>query len=258
MDQILYDVQGTTGVLTLNRPEAHNALTFDMYERISEICNSIELGGPLRALVLVGAGGKAFASGTEIAQFRSFARDEDALSYEAMIENVLNAIECCPVPTIAAVTGATTGGGAIIAAACDMRIGDPRLRFGFPIAKTLGNCLSGRNLNRIASLIGVSRLRELLLTARLMDAAECLSAGFVMELQEDADAARNRSLQLADGMTHLAPLSLQAAKEGLRRLQFEGPQAKSDDLILQCYMSEDFQEGVDAFLEKRQPDWKAR
>lgn len=258
MSEILYEVQGTTGLVTLNRPEARNALTFGMYERIAEICRSLTIDGPVKVLVMTGAGGKAFAAGTDIAQFRSFKENQDALNYEATIDRVLNDIETCPIPIIAALTGATTGGGAAIAAACDIRIGDARLRFGFPIARTLGNCLSIGNLNRMASLIGSGRLREILLTSRLMSAEECLTAGFITEILETPEAVQDRAMAMAEAMAELSPLSMFASKEGLRRLRVDGPDADGDDLILGTYMSEDFKEGMESFLGKRKPAWKAR
>lgn len=171
---------------------------------------------------------------------------------------VLDDVEKCPVPTIAAITGACTGGGAGIAAACDLRICDARLKFGFPIARTLGNCLSIGNLNRLSSIIGSARLRELLLTARLMEADEARAVGLVSEVLEDADAVRARADELAELLAGHAPLTMQASKEGLRRLRQDGPGADDTDLVVSCYTSADFKEGIEAFLGKRKPNWEGR
>src|SRR5687768_37481 len=102
-DEILYEVADGIGRITLNRPQARNALTFAMYERLAEICSDPERHGAPKVIVMTGAGEKAFAAGTDIAQFRSFSSAEDALAYEGRIEKVISAIESCPVPTIAAI-----------------------------------------------------------------------------------------------------------------------------------------------------------
>lgn len=258
MEELLYEVRGSTGFVTLNRPEARNALTFAMYEGLAKICRRIELGGNVEALIVSGAGDRAFAAGTDMAQFRDFSEPRHALEYEAKMDQVLGDIERCPVPTIAAITGACTGGGAAIAAACDIRISDERLKFGFPIARTLGNCLSIGNLNRLSVLVGHGRLREIILTARLIEASEAVAIGLVSKVLPDADAVRARAEELAQTMAGHAPLTLRATKEALRRLRTMGPDAEASDLIVECYMSADFKEGMEAFLGKRPPVWKGK
>ncbi|MCR9256332.1 MAG: enoyl-CoA hydratase [Alphaproteobacteria bacterium] len=255
-EELLYEVRGPIGHVTLNRPRARNALTFAMYEKLARICREIDPKGPVKVLIVKGAGDDAFAAGTDISQFREFNTPQQALDYEATIDSVLSDVEKCPVPIIAAITGACTGGGAGIAAACDLRICDKRLRYGFPIVRTLGNCLSIASLNRIASLIGAGRLREVLLTARLMGAEEAQAAGLISEVLEDADAVRARAEELAERLCGHAPLSMRACKEGLRRLRLEGEGAEGSDLVVSCYMSADFKEGIEAFFGKRKPEWK--
>ncbi len=256
MNEVLYEVRGTTGHVTFNRPEARNALTFAMYEELARICRNVELGGEIKSIIISGAGDKAFAAGTDMAQFRGFSTPQHALDYEAKMDQVLGDIELCPVPTIAAITGACTGGGAAIAAACDIRICDTRLKFGFPIARTLGNCLSIANLNRLSVLVGTGRLREIVLTARLIEAEEARAIGLVSEVLNDPDAVRGRAFELAGMMTTHAPLTIRATKEALRRLRVDGPKAEASDLIVACYMSNDFKEGIEAFLGKRKPAWQ--
>src|SRR5262252_3229868 len=151
-EDLLYSAENGIARLTFNRPQARNALTFAMYERMAAICESINADRSIKALVLSGAGDKAFASGTDISQFRGFKTPQDALDYEARIDRVLGTLEQTRVPTIAAIAGACTGGGAGIAACCDIRIGATTARFGFPIARTLGNCLAMSNLSRLAAL----------------------------------------------------------------------------------------------------------
>src|ERR1700692_4232033 len=153
-EDLIYAVDDGIARLTFNRPQARNALTFSMYERMAAICQSINPDRSIKAMILTGAGDKAFASGTDISQFRAFKTPQDALDYEARIDRVLGAREQVRVPTIAAIAGACTGGGAGIAACCDMRIGTAATRIGFPIARTLGNCLSMSNISRLTRLTG--------------------------------------------------------------------------------------------------------
>ena len=139
-----FRVRDGVAYVTFNRPQARNALTFAMYERLAEICTNANAERSVRAILITGAGDKAFAAGTDISQFRTFDKEEDALAYEARIDRVMNAIERCRVPTIAAINGACTGGGASIAACCDLRIASRSMKYGFPVARTLGNCLRCR------------------------------------------------------------------------------------------------------------------
>lgn len=258
MSEILIETHDATLHITLNRPEARNALTFGMYEEIGRACGEIELGGAIKAVIISGAGDKAFAAGTDMTQFRDFTTPQHAIDYEQTMDRILQTIEQCPVPIIAAITGACTGGGAAIAAACDLRVCDKRLKFGFPIARTLGNCLSVGNLNRISALIGTGRTRELIFTARLVEAEEASHLGLVSDVLDDADACRARAAELATLMASHAPRTLRATKEALRRLRVDGPKAEGTDLVVDCYMSDDFKEGMEAFLGKRKPQWKGK
>ncbi|MEL6217956.1 MAG: enoyl-CoA hydratase [Pseudomonadota bacterium] len=256
MGDLIHDVEGGVARVVLNRPEARNALTFEMYEGLADVCRAVPTDGSVTAVIVSGAGDRAFAAGTDMAQFRGFSEPQDALDYEAKMDRVLGDIERCPVPTIAAITGACTGGGAAIAAACDLRICDRRLKFGFPIARTLGNCLSVGNLGRLAALVGHGRLREILMTARLIESEEAAAIGLVSEVLEDADAVRARADALAAQLATHAPLTLRATKEGMRRLRTQGPEAEDADLVTLTYMSRDFREGMEAFLAKRKPEWR--
>ncbi len=250
-DEILCEQRDGIGYVTLNRPQARNALTFAMYERLAEIAAD---PGPVRSLIIAGAGDKAFAAGTDINQFRAFTGAEDAIAYEARIDRVVGTIERCPVPTIAAIAGACTGGGAAIAAACDVRIAADNARFGFPIARTLGNCLSMANIARLNALVGPARVIEMIFTARLYSAQEALSAGLVSEVLPSPDALHARAVALATLMAGHAPLTMRATREALRRLRDSLP--PDEDLIRLCYTSQDFREGMDAFLNKRPPVWQ--
>jgi enoyl-CoA hydratase/carnithine racemase len=227
-----------------------------MYERLAAICAEVDDDPSVRALVLTGAGG-AFAAGTDIALFQDFSGPEDALAYEARMERVIGRLEACRVPTIAAITGPCTGGGAVLAAACDLRVGAADTVIGMPIARTLGNCLSAANLARLAALMGAARVKEMIFKAELMDAPRALAAGFLSEIVPDGSDLLARADALALAVAAQAPLTLRATKEALRRLGAAEPVA-DEDLILSCYGSDDFREGVAAFLAKRRPVWRGR
>ncbi len=254
--ELYFQREGDTGIITLNRPQARNALTFEMYESLAGICNSIhDKSLDIRSLIITGAGDKAFAAGTDISQFKNFHSKDDALNYERTMDRVLGSLESVPIPTIAAIRGACTGGGAAIAACCDIRVASADLKFGFPIARTLGNCLSVGNLSRLVELLGASRTREILMTSRLIRIEEALSIALVSETTEDPMARAN---ELSELMLMQAPLTIAATKEGLRRLREHAANLEGDDLVVNCYTSEDFREGMDAFLNKRKPEWSGR
>jgi enoyl-CoA hydratase len=253
--EVLYEVEDGVGRITFNRPEARNALTFRMYERLAEILQEAEREPGLKALILTGAGEQAFAAGTDISEFKSFSSAEDALNYEARMDRVLDTLERSRVPTIAAIAGACTGGGAAIAICCDIRIGASSARFGMPIGRTLGNCLSMSNYTRLVSLLGPARVKDIIFTARLVGAGEAHAAGLLSEVLPDHAALLSRANELARTVASQAPLTLRATKEALRRIREKMTPQEDHDLILMCYMSRDFREGIDAFLNKRTPKW---
>ena len=253
--ELLYDKRGEIGWITFNRPQARNALTFAMYEDLAEICGRIGRTREAKALVITGAGERAFAAGTDIAQFKDFKDAEDGIAYERKMDRILDTIERCTVPTIAAVAGFCTGGGAAIAAACDLRIAAVNAQFGFPIARTLGNCLSMANYARLAALIGSQRVKEMLFLATLIDAPTAHQVGLVSEVLADVAALHARAAELAHTLAGHAPLTLQVTKEALRRLQARLADENIDDLIRLAYGSNDFREGMAAFLDKRAPKW---
>jgi enoyl-CoA hydratase/carnithine racemase len=256
MPDLLHERRGDVAWITFNRPEARNALTFAMYEELAGLCEKANQDASLRVMVIRGQGEKAFASGTDINQFRAFKTPQDSLDYEARIDRILTALEQCRMPTIAAIAGACTGGGAAIAACCDLRVAAANVRIGFPIARTLGNCLSSASLSRLTALVGPARVKDLIFTARLVEGEEALRIGLVHELVDDAAALERRAEELARQVAGNAPLTLRSTKEGLRRLQQRLTREEAEDLILMCYMSRDFREGMEAFLAKRAPQWK--
>ena len=255
-DDILYEVRGHTGIVTFNRPAAHNALTFEMYDRLGEICATLPADRSVRAIVITGAGGRAFGAGTDISLFRDFSTAQHGLDYEARMEAMFAKLERCPVPTIAAIPGICTGGAAVIAAACDLRIATRNFKFGFPIARTLANCLSAANIARVALITGVPRAVDMLMTTRLIEADEALAIGLVNQLLDSPEALMQRALALGEQIATQAPLTMQAGKEVVRRMRDKFAGIDDKDLIALCYGSADFREGLDAFLAKRKPEFK--
>lgn len=257
-DELLYEVEDGIGLITLNRPHAHNALTFEMYDRLGALTGGAPTDGSVKAIIITGAGGRAFGAGTDISLFRNFSTAEDGLAYEARMERVFKQLERCPVPTIAAIPGICTGGAAAIAATCDLRIATRNFKFGFPIARTLANCLSAANIARVAALTGVGRAVDLIMTTRLIEADEALAIGLVNELFDTNEALMQRAHALAAQIATQAPLTMRASKEIVRRLLEHGAAVEDKDLIALCYGSADFREGLDAFLTKRTPKFTGR
>ena len=257
--RLLFDVEETIAYVTFNRPEARNAMTREMYDELVAVCDRVEADGGIRVLVLRGAGGKAFASGTDISEFTAFRSREDGIRYEHQLDAVIDRLERVRIPTIAAIQGVATGGGCAIALACDLRVCTPESRLGIPIARTLGNCLSAATYARLVDLVGPARVKDLLFTGRLVDAAEAASLGLVTRIVESSSLAESVR-ELASTIASNAPLTIRATKEMIRRIQTARriAPADADDLIVMCYTSDDFKEGVDAFLAKRRPQFKGK
>lgn len=251
---VLLEQSGPVAMLTLARPAALNALSWAMYRQLQEHLERLAGDEGVRVLVVRGAG-KAFAAGTDIQQFVGF-NGEDGIAYERHMEEVLSGLYSFPRPTIAAVHGYAVGAGLVIATACDLRYASPSSRFGAPIARTLGNCLSLKNYRRVAGAFGAMRAREMLFTGRLLSAAEALQCGFLTAIYEQEQLFA-QVFEVAQQISANAPLTLWAAKEADRRLAEAGAETEIayDDVVRRVYGSQDFREGVAAYLEKRKPQW---
>jgi enoyl-CoA hydratase/carnithine racemase len=241
--------------VTVDRPEARNAMTVAMWARLREVATELDADAAVRVVVFTGAGDEAFVAGTDIAEFRAFTGADDGVAYEQRIDATIGALDAIRVPTIAAIAGACTGGGVSIASTCDLRIGAPNVRVGIPIARTLGNIVSLRNVARVAELIGLDAAKALLITGALLGAGDALRAGFLSEVVADAPALHLRAQALAESIAGLAPLTVRASKEIVRRIRASRTLPDAEDLIRTCYGSNDFREGLTAFLDKRRPDW---
>jgi enoyl-CoA hydratase len=239
-----WERRGPAAWITFNRPEAHNAMTFAMYDELFSLCERADADDDVRVVVLRGAGGKAFVAGTDISQFTAFSSGEDGLRYEAEIERVVGRLEQVRVPTIALVDGFAMGSGLVLAAACDLRVCTPRARFGVPIARTVGNCLSMENYARLAAIVGAARVKDIVFTARAVEAAEALAIGLATEVVDDTDARVGELCELLAGH---AAVTMRVTKEALRRLRTV---PDGDDLIREAYASEGFRARVAAFLRR--------
>ncbi len=255
-DQLIFERKGSTAHIIFNRPEARNAMTWEMYEALYACCDTVDSDDEGRVLVLRGAGDRAFVAGTDIKQFREFASGEDGVEYEKRMERVIGRLETVRKPVVSVIDGYAIGGGLSIAAVSDLRICTPEAKFGMPIARTLGNCLSIENYARLVALLGPSRTKALIFTARMFSAEEALSAGLATEVvaREDLD---ERVGELCAALESHAPITMRVTKEAIRRLTLAG-MPDATDLVRETYGSHDFHEGVASFTEKRRPDWQDR
>lgn len=245
--------RGPVATITFDRPNARNAMTWAMYEQLGEAVERIESNRDVRVAVLRGAGGH-FVAGTDISQFTEFKSGDDGVAYENRLESIVARLEQMRVATIAAVEGFAVGAGLVLAAACDLRIASPTARFGVPIARTVGNALSMINYARLVALLGASRTKAMLITTDFMSAEEARAIGFVAAIVEET-AFDSELDSLAARISTYSPITIQCTKEAIRRIMSA---SDGDDLVQRAYGSNDFHEGVAAFVEKRAPKWEGR
>ena len=249
-------IEGPVASVVFDRPEARNAMTWAMYESLERICGVLRGDASVRVVRFRGAGGQAFVAGTDIAQFQDFRSGEDGVAYVRRIDACVAGVEDLPMPTVAVLEGWAIGGGLAIATACDFRIATPGTKLGVPIARTLGNCLSMANVARLVAAVGRPRAERLLLLADLLTAEEALAAGYLLEIAPPGqiDAVADK---LCGRLASLAPVTQKVSKQAFNRL-LHAQLPEAQDLIRAAYGSDDFREGVTAFVNKRPPDWQGR
>ena len=250
--QVRYRRDGAVAHITFDRPAARNAMTWAMYDGLAAACRQAA-ADKVRVAVLRGAGGKAFIAGTDIAQFQAFTGGDDGIAYERKVSEYLGCIEELPMPTLAVIEGWAIGGGLAIAAVCDVRIATPGTRFGVPIARTVGNCLSVENVALLNATFGMSRVKKMLLLAENLTTEDALTAGFLSEVVAP-ERLDGRVAELCGQFAGNAPITVRVTKEAIRRLMQAGMPA-GEDLVRETYASRDFKEGVAAFVAKRPPAW---
>ncbi len=234
--------------IVIDRPERHNAMTVPMYEEMLEYVAHCAARDDIRCVLLRGTGGKSFISGTDIGYFADFSDGKQGLGYEAFVERVIDAVERISVPTIAVIDGWAVGGGLALATACDFRICTDKSRFGAPIARTLSNTLSSRNLARLVAAFGVPRVKRMLLLADSLAAEEAASCGYVHQVCS-TETLQAAAMELAERLTALSAVTQQAVKESLRRIVVDG-NLEDDDLIEAVYGSQAFRNGVASFISR--------
>jgi len=252
---VLLEQMGAIALITLSRPTALNALTWTMYQQLEAHLEHVATDDATHAIIIHGEG-KAFAAGTDIQQFQGFT-GEDGVAYEHTMEAIVERLYTIAKPTIAAIDGYAVGAGLVIASVCDLRYATPAARFGVPIARTLGNCITLKNYRHLVDSFGAMRTKEMLFTGRLLTASDALHCDF-LTATVDEEKLITHVTGVAEQMSSLAPLTIWSVKEAQRRLNAAEAAIDFDDVVARIYSSFDFAEGVRAYLEKRKPHWRGQ
>jgi enoyl-CoA hydratase/carnithine racemase len=254
--EILVEQDGAVLTVTFNRARQRNAMTWGMYEGLFDACERADGDDEIRVMVLRSNSEKAFIAGTDISQFADFSSGEEGVAYEAKIARITNRLEDVDVPTVAAIRGFCVGGGLGLASVCDLRVATASARFGLPIARTLGNCLSMNSYSVLLQQVGPSVALDLLLRARLLTGEEAHALGFVAELCPEDELESTTDGVVRTLLGH-APISMWAAKEAVRRFR-RASIPDGDDIVARAFGSEDFRRAVAAFAAKEQVEWQGR
>jgi enoyl-CoA hydratase len=259
MDALRITRDGPVVTLILNRPEKHNAVTVAMWEALPECLRELEDDAGLRVLIVRGAGEKAFASGADISEFeRVRSSAASARAYSAVVAAAEHALANFHRPTIALIHGFCVGGGLELALACDLRWASRSARFGITAAR-LGLVYSLTATRRLAGIVGTTNARDILFSGRLMNADDAQAMGLVNAVRP-AETLDEDTYAYARFLARQAPLSQRGAKLMLQHLLDEGGMTEQDlaAFVERAFESDDYREGVRAFLEKRTPQFRGR
>jgi len=257
---ILVQHEPPLGWMIVNRPHRRNALNFAAWQGILAAVNELNANPDVRVIIMRGVNSEAFISGADISEFPSHrANAEQARIYRSAPGNATNAMVTSPKPIVAMIAGICIGGGLQVALSCDIRIAARGTRFGIPAAR-LGLAYPLDGVLSLSQIAGPANARDILMSARIFEAEEALHMGLIHRLVEPAELESNVR-DYATRMAANAPLTMAAAKatirEGLKDAA-ERDLKKISAMVSQCFDSEDYKEGVHAFLEKRTPRFKGR
>lgn len=244
--------------VTFNRPHRHNAFTSVMYDGLRNLFTELKRDGTARVVVFRGAGAMAFAAGNEIGEFANMTEGAQGVAYEGRVRRLLTDLARLPQISVAAVDGLCVGGGLAVATYCDLRVATATSRFGYPIARTLGNALSRPLLERCVHVFGESVTRQMLLASRLLDARRAYELGALLAVCDSRVELDREVEALVAGLLQAAPSTLRTTKEQLADITAYAGDLEHDERLLErAYGSAAFREGVRAFLAKEKPDFRS-
>jgi enoyl-CoA hydratase len=256
-DTVLLEREGRVAVLTINRPEKMNALNQQVRDEMLALLDELKADDSVGAIVITGAGEKSFVAGADIKEFegRSPLDQREAMRFP----RIFDIMAAYPKPVIAMINGFCLGGGCEMAMSCDIRIASGKARFGQPEIN-LGIIPGGGGTQRMPRIVGTGNAMKLILSGELIRADEAFRIGLIDEVVEP-EKLRERTLELAGVIASKSPVTLRVAKEAVRaseRMAIEEGILYERDLFCLCFSTEDKEEGVAAFLAKRQAEWKGR